>query len=690
LDLSNFKVKKEQVKVRMGTVADEEIFTVRASNISALLKSFEWTFSQKYFPYLNGGGFADADLNGGTIALGFKAEKKKDPIGQYKPTLALNSIEIEIREELKISVQGSWFSAIYNVLATLFANLIKDYIAKTMESKVIKQMVKFIRTLNVQMGQYWPIILSLLEITVDDLPTASPWRGAKEIDIQPNQMECTFYEKDIPIVFTKSVLNRHCIVTRLLEPGASNQHQSLLPSTTTIDEKGGQEEKPSPATTTTAAAASTTQPTSSLPDSASSTTMNQSSNPDAFGIVSSKLYQIPVGASLVAVNGLACSKITLDETKELFDILPRPLTLRFSTSMEDARLSSHSGTQRVLSSPEYISVTFHEKSFGLKLRSRPLAKFGAIVIGFIDASDGKKGPAELSGKIQLGNILLRVNGIDLRFLQLPEILGIIKEAKRPATLVLAASPDGIVRLKNWPPMIELENSDIEQDGSSFAVISSFVRVPSYAQKCRLVDRGDVLVSINGMSMLSPEHKNFESIMETLRNVVAEGKPLDAVFVSREEFNTVFPFAGNGSTSGTTANVPIGSNSRTASRTSSQTNSGTLSPKSEVAALSSLSLLDAISRFHTKKTVHFPSPPLGILFGNLKDKAAFVRQFISSMGPAEKTGIISIGQAVLQVCGKNIGDATPSEVEKMIENVTEGPPYTLTLRDLEIERQLMKQ
>ncbi|KAJ0407394.1 hypothetical protein ATCC90586_000101 [Pythium insidiosum] len=371
LDLSNFRVRKERVKVRMGTVADEELFTVRATHLTALLKGFQWTFAQKYFPYAHGGGLADAELRGGVISLGFKAEKTvvNDETGEFRPTLVLNSMEIEIRQELKIT-------------------LIRDYLAKTMESKLLRHMIKFLATLNEQMDN---------------------------------------------IVFKQ------------------------------------------------------------------------------------------------------------------------------------------------------------EGPFGLRLRNRPMAPYGAIVLGFADGPDGKKGIAELSGKVQPGYILTAINDVDLRFMQLPEILEILRDTKRrPATLHFASSPDGIVKLREWPPMFELEPSDEEAaDGPADNWLA--LSIPK--------------------SLLVLKH------------------------------------------------------SRKATRTA------------------------------LKKMKIVAKPPFGILFGNWHDEAAYIRVFISSAGPAERSGVINIGQAVLQVCGQSVPmDATPATIENMIEQVTASgtaPPYAITLRDLDMEREIMK-
>lgn len=613
LDLSNFRVRKERVKVRMGTVVDEELFTVRATHLTALLKGFEWTFAQKYFPYVNGGGLADAELSGGVISLGFKAEKKivDHETGEFKPTLVLNSMEIEIRDELKITVQGSWFSAIYNMLASVFAALIREYLAKTMESKLLGHMIRLLKTLNDQMDNYWPLILQLLDVRVEDLPPASPWRGAKEVDIQPQQMDISFSKREgIPFVFARGVLNKYVVVSRILDLEMSNG-----------------------------------------------------------GANAADLLKVPVGSSALAINGFSCSKLTLGEFNDLLQTLPLPYNVRFTLAAEDP---ARTRQQRVVPRPEVFSVVFRQEGpFGLRLRNRPLSLYGAIVLGFT-ASGDTKSAAEQSGKIQPGQLLTRMNDTDLRFKKLPEILTILKAAtKRPVTLHFASSPDGIVKVRHWPPMIELEVSDEEAaDGRNYVVISAFSRVPSFAQKSHVVHLGDVLLSVNGMPMHVPHQSGFAAIMETLRRIAETKQPMHAIFVNREQYLAHRTQLLQATTSPTSANEKSGG----------ETEKEIREPQYD----ESLEL----------KEVVFPKAPLGILFGNWKDEAAYVRQFISSAGPAEKTGMLRTGHAVLQICGMTVdADATPASIEQMIEDVSEAetPPtsYTITVRDLEVERELMK-
>lgn len=633
LDLSNFRVQKERVKVRMGTVADEELFTVRATHLTALLKGFQWTFAQKYFPYLNGGGLADAELTGGMISLGFKAEKQvvNKETGEFRPTLVLNSMEIEIKQELKITVQGSWFSAVYNLLASVFAELIREYLAKTMESKLLGHMIKLLKTLNDQMDEYWPLIFQLLDIRVDDLPSASAWRGAKEIDIQPNQLECAFQERTaVPFAFAKGVLNKHVVVSRIMDLEDSFQ-------------------------------------------------------------MNADLMRVPVGASVLAVNGLSCSKLNLDEFKTLLETLALPFSLRFSLTAEDTTMNR---LQRVVPRQQSVSVTFKQDGpFGFRLRSRPLAPFGAIVVGFTESGvDGRKSAAELSGKIQAGQLLTRVNDIDLRFKSLQETLQILKETKRrPATLHFAPSPDGIIKLREWPPMIEMELSDEEAaDGRNYSVISAFARVPSFAQKSHLVQKGDVLVRVNDVSMLMPFQRNFASTMETLKRISDDKQSMRAIFVTQEQYADlrVWMEAAKGANANSAAEKESSSSSA-----SHETDEDKSDASSHVVSSIDDIVAEFLASIPTREIV-FPKAPLGILFGNLRDEAAYIRQFISSAGAAEKSGLLHLGQAVLQICGKTVpADATPAIIEQMILDVDnrEKKPssYTITVRDLDMERELMK-
>ncbi|KAG3047576.1 hypothetical protein JG687_00013409 [Phytophthora cactorum] len=676
LDLSNFRVKKERVKVRMGTVVDEELFTVRATHLTALLKGFDWTFEQKYFPYLHGGGVADAVLSGGVISLGFKAEKKvvNQETEEFKPVLVLNSMAIEIRQELKLTVQGSWFSAVYNMLTSLFAELIREYLAKTMETKLLKHMIKLLGTLNKQMDEYWPLIFQLLDIRMEDLPTASPWRGAKEVEIQPQELECTFTERNsIPFTFAKGVLNKYVVVSRILDVDASSSNQ------------------------------------------------NESDDSHDFHLTGD-LKRVPVGSSVLAINGSCCSKLTVEELRGLLETLPLPFTMRFSLLPEDPAKNRR---QQMRPQPEFTTFTFRQDGpFGLRLRARPLASCGVIVVGFTALKDGKKCPAELSGKIRVGQLLTKVNNEDLRFKTLSEVLAVLRDLKsRPVTMQFASSPDAIIKLRDWPPMIELEDAssfacdedDPPSTGRKYVVLSAFARVPSFAQRTHLVEKGDVLLRVNDTPLIGPDYASFADIMETLRAIAIKKEPMRAMFVSREHYiamRTQLQQRRLSNSQSDRNSVKVDDKEMEEAESKSGSEGVQQTSDSTTSATSGADVVDILAATPTKEII-FPKAPLGILFGNWKDEAIYIRAFISSPGPAEKTGLLRLGHAILQVCGHALPrEATPGIIEEMImkvtmerkmhgesssdeatattsENEKKKPKYTLTVRDLELEQELMK-
>ncbi|CCI42479.1 unnamed protein product [Albugo candida] len=661
LDISSFRIRKEYVKVRLGNFTDDEIITVRAHRLKGRMHNLEWTFAQKYFPYLNGSGLADAYLSGGLISLGLKAERQivNRETQEFRPILVLHSIDIEIRDELKLTVQKSWFSALYNLLTSMFATLIREYVAKTIESKILMHLVKFLETLNQQMEMYWPLIFQVLEMRVEDLPIASPWRGAKPVDIQPDDVELQFKSvREIPYTFNKGVLHRHMHVSGYRAAGSDLE--------------------------------ATPESMFTAPSSKTSTAATK---------------QIGIGSRLIAINGLSCAKLSVPELSAVLQNLTEELTIRFSKEPEDitkalqARQKLHE--QRLaLAQPKIVEVVLSEEGpFGILLRERPLARYGAIVVGFADGPS--KTQAEKSGRIKPGMILIKVNEMDLRFHKLPELLEILRAAtSRPATLRFASTPDTVVTLRDWPPMIELEveeeddEDDDDEDESeastleksteslnfvksaelsadveglslnvpkadmrnrsnlfqNYVTIAGFQRAPSQAQKCRLLDLGDVLLSVNGTPLTAPFQESFASILSSLREIVTSKQPMHAIFVSKEDFMK-----------------------------KSILNSEKIKGDE-----------DAGERFYEiQKKVTFSAPPLGILFGNLRDQAAYILRYTSSQGPAERTKVLRVGNAILQICGENVGmESTPASIEQMIHQVR-GPPYSISVRDLELQRALFK-
>ncbi|RHY28082.1 hypothetical protein DYB32_006586 [Aphanomyces invadans] len=481
LDLSKFKVRKEKVSVKLGKVA-----------------------------------LAD---------------------GTWQPTLAISSIEIEIKEDLTLKINGSWFSSVYNILASLFKDLIKDYIASTLEGSLIDHVVSLVTVLNTFMMDYWPMLLQLLNVTVDQLPVASAWRGAKPLlPPMPNEEDLTFTSTDLPIVLAKRTRDRMALVSGVTLPNIK---------------------------------------TSPLTDAQRH-----------------ELYRIPLQSTIVGINGLSCAKLTSKEVQKLLKSLPVPLTLRFATAVPDDEFQIK--PRRTLRT---FDVSFGEGPLGLKLRARPLAKHGVIVAGFIPDRTAMcneplpaVGQGEASGQIRPGHLLLRANGIDVRTMEFSAVLNTLKSLPRPAVLTFSTSPDGIVSLKSWPPLVDLDHRDAP-DGSSYVVVKGFSRLPSFAKNSKLIAEDDQVVAVNGSSVTSLP---YDKVMDLLRQAMA-------------------------------------------------------------------------------------SPPY-------RDHGVYVKKFVAGLGPAERSGLVYRGCAILQVCGKNVDGLDVDAVQAMIDQAQ--PPYHLTVRDLDMENTLL--
>ncbi|ETW07582.1 hypothetical protein H310_02064 [Aphanomyces invadans] len=568
LDLSKFKVRKEKVSVKLGVATDDDVLTMKATHLSAIIPRLNWTFVQKRFPYLNGGGTADAEVTGGCVSLGFRAEKVALADGTWQPTLAISSIEIEIKEDLTLKINGSWFSSVYNILASLFKDLIKDYIASTLEGSLIDHVVSLVTVLNTFMMDYWPMLLQLLNVTVDQLPIASAWRGAKPLlPPMPNEEDLTFTSTDLPIVLAKRTRDRMALVSGVTLPNIK---------------------------------------TSPLTDAQRH-----------------ELYRIPLQSTIVGINGLSCAKLTSKEVQKLLKSLPVPLTLRFATAVPDDEFQIK--PRRTLRT---FDVSFGEGPLGLKLRARPLAKHGVIVAGFIPDRTAMcneplpaVGQGEASGQIRPGHLLLRANGIDVRTMEFSAVLNTLKSLPRPAVLTFSTSPDGIVSLKSWPPLVDLDHRDAP-DGSSYVVVKGFSRLPSFAKNSKLIAEDDQVVAVNGSSVTSLP---YDKVMDLLRQAMAS-----------PPYRVGFSRGVNGG--------------------------------AEIA------------------TVTFPQGPMGILFRSDKDHGVYVKKFVAGLGPAERSGLVYRGCAILQVCGKNVDGLDVDAVQAMIDQAQ--PPYHLTVRDLDMENTLL--
>ena len=156
--------------------------------------------------------------------------------------------------------------------------------------------------------------------------------------------------------------------------------------------------------------------------------------------------QITPGARILGLNGLTVDELTVQEVRKLLQCCSRPMKIRLIRG------------DRELFKKKRIALThveFGTGPLGLKLLPRPLAEQGAVVAGFLKLPEGKIGAGEKSGKVVIGQLVLRVNDVDVLNLPFKQVIEKIKEASRPLTMRFADNSDGVIKLNVWPPDLEL-------------------------------------------------------------------------------------------------------------------------------------------------------------------------------------------------------------------------------------------
>jgi hypothetical protein len=141
-----------------------ELLIIDVQGISALLDDVEWSFEQTYMPYLKGEGKADVKMSDGSIRLQFELRKRKKVLEEsgetvWEPVLCLHDRSCAI-EQVDLVLQGegrvTW---IFNKLAVLFKNALRDYVVKTIINILTVKSGYILEQLNSNLAPYWAVIL---------------------------------------------------------------------------------------------------------------------------------------------------------------------------------------------------------------------------------------------------------------------------------------------------------------------------------------------------------------------------------------------------------------------------------------------------------------------------------------------------------------------------------------------------
>ena len=569
LDMSGFKLKKEDVQVRLGSSIQEEFLVCEASNISAAFKGVKWKYQQLYFPYLSGNGVADATVLNASIRIGLKIirvpkgtvrvmQSSSDRSGAYatmpkadgensdtlshpdasantlyerfpdikdvvnlhrcgpteihkssstaslqdfsggsdsgtslwgdealawEPVLIMTSQDINI-ENLSLKIDDSSLAWLYNLLASVFEGIIRDYVCKSLKEMLTNRCSTLLGLVNSTAVNYWPVIQGILKVDILKLKDASakdmamllgpprlPLGETTELEITPREYTLKFSESG-PLGIKLDIFE-----TSIADGDSKNTAKKGSRVLVTGAVKGSQAEK----------------------------LFDQSG---VGGFLE--------GATIISVNGKSFKH--LDEKAVLQSLKgARPMYITIKLSMAAwERLGVHrsilakergqtsvngrgtkaTGPSGPLTTRDnkrklrVVRVQFGPGPLGLKLKETRSCGGAVIITGFSRTADDQPLQAELIGTLRTGMVMLSVNDEVVFGRPFDEVMGVIKASKRPMDVMFVPSPDQQFTF-DCPPS-DLVLGRIE----GFVMVAAFSRPDGPSQLHKGIRPGMVILQVN--------------------------------------------------------------------------------------------------------------------------------------------------------------------------------------------------
>ena len=158
-----------------------ELLIIDVSNISALMNDVAWSFEQTYMPYLKGDGKFDVKMSGGAIRLVFELRKRRKNVSgddwdkevEWEPVLCLHDRSCSIGF-VEFNMQGGTRLAwVINKVASVFKNLLRDYVVRTIMRILADKSGWILSKLNHGLTPYWDVLLRTAKLSIDDLEMAT-------------------------------------------------------------------------------------------------------------------------------------------------------------------------------------------------------------------------------------------------------------------------------------------------------------------------------------------------------------------------------------------------------------------------------------------------------------------------------------------------------------------------------------
>jgi len=151
-------------------VQEQDALRATAADLCVVVPQLKWSYQQKGFPYLHGLGTARGCLSGGSVTLAFQFHWA-DVDGEVVPQLGLSSCSVFI-DSLTVDVNESVLSWVYNRLAFLFQDTIRQYIASSLQAALSDNVASLLASVNPKLSLHWPPPLSAIDFAAEALPLA--------------------------------------------------------------------------------------------------------------------------------------------------------------------------------------------------------------------------------------------------------------------------------------------------------------------------------------------------------------------------------------------------------------------------------------------------------------------------------------------------------------------------------------
>ncbi|XP_061617297.1 glutamate receptor-interacting protein 1 isoform X3 [Phyllopteryx taeniolatus] len=417
------------------------------------------------------------------------------------------------------------------------------------------------------------------------------------------------------------------------------------------------------------------------------------------GGIAARSDQLNVGDYIRSVNGINLAKFRHDEIISLLKNVGERVLLEVEYELPPVSVQGSGVTFKT------VEVTLHKEgnSFGFVIRggaSEDRNKCRPVVIATVRSG----GPADREGSIKPGDRLLSIDGIRLHGNTLAEAMSVLKQSGQEATVLLEydVSVMDSVSSASGPLLVEVAKATGSSLGvalsssmfcSKQVIVIDKVKPASIADRCGALYAGDHILSVDGKSMeFCSLAEATQLLSASCHNVRMEILPQHQ---ARPALNAPQQALGHTFSPGSMSAYSLSSLNMTIPRNAYPTSPrGTLMRKKHKKKdfKSSLSLASSTVGL-AGQVVHTETTEVTLLgdgvvgFGLQLQGGVFATETLSSPpliayidpdSPAERCGILQIGDRILSINGVPTEDSTLEETNQLLRDSSITAQLTLEI------------